>query len=929
MHRIKKEAIFVIDASYLMYRSYYAIKPLFTSGGTPTQATYGFFRAFKKIMDDFHPANIIVAWDSKGPTFRNEMYTAYKATRSAPPSDLFVQKEHIQKVLDAMGVCQMAQPGYEADDVIAAIAQKFRSEYQIVLVCPDKDMYQLLGKNLLVFDPFKNRLFDQDDYEQEIGFKTEKIPFYYSLLGDASDNIPGVHGIGKKGALDLVVQFDSLDDLYNNIDKVERERTRKSLLEHKDDAYLSYQLFLLKPFDLEVPKNCMEFNPEQWHQAAALFTQLEFFSFVKKPSAQKSIFESSSSDNNEITVVPEHLADTPSTIATRQLTAKPWECIIVETEQGLATLIEVLETAGECALDTETNGIDAMSCQLVGISFAVNTEQAYYIPFLHPPIGLHQQLERKQTLAQLKSVLENKRIAKYMHNAKFDELVLRNFGITIEGTTFDTILAANLFRSDDEKINLKDLSAQYLHEPMLRFKDLMGKQYKTFDQIPVQDAAPYGAHDSLQTLKLKHVLEKKLAHEKTLSAFFHDVEMPFYKVLLKMEQTGIMLDAPALTAISKQATKSIHSINEKIAAAVGSDKINGHEINLNSPKQVEVLLFDKLNLNPVKKSPKGKRSTDRDVLDELSKVHPIPGLILQYRELAKLQNTYLDPLPLFVNKKTGRVHTSYSQTMVTTGRLSSANPNLQNIPTTQGLGLAVRGAFIAPEGRQFISADYAQVELRILAYLSQDENLMKVFAGDMDIHTQTASQLLGIPPEKVSHEDRQLGKRINFSITYGLTPYGLAQDLDISPKQAKEYIDKYFATYPGIALWMEKTVEFAQKHGYVETLMGRRRYLPQIHEKNRTLFEAARRMAINSPVQGTQAEIMKIAMTRLDDLFEQKKLDAHLILQIHDEVLIEVNNDAKEAVEAIVRKTFEEVVSWNVPLKVTLRAGNNWGDVTK
>lgn len=928
MHRIKKEAIFVLDASYLMYRSYYAIKPLYTSDGTPTQATYGFFRAFKKIMDDFQPTNIIVAWDSKGPTFRNEMYTEYKATRSAPPSDLFVQKEHIQKILDAMGVCQMAKPGYEADDVIAAIAQKFRTDYQIVLVCPDKDMYQLMGKNLLVFDPFKNRLFDQAEYEQELGFPTEKLPFYYALLGDASDNIPGVHGIGKKGALDLVVQFDSLDDLYKNMDKVEKERTRKSLLEHKDDAYLSYQLFLLKPFDPEVPENCMEFNAEQWHQAATLFTQLEFFSFVKKPVVQKSIFESDS--NETIASIPEHLADTtPSTISTRQLTLKPWECFIVETEDGLTELIEAIKKAGECALDTETNGIDAMSCQLVGISFAVNTYQAYYIPFLHPPIGLHQQLDRKNTLAQLKPILENAQIVKYMHNAKFDELVLRNYGITIEGTTFDTILAANLLRSDDEKINLKDLSAQYLHEPMQRFKDLMGKQYKTFDQIPVQDAAPYGAHDSLQTLKLKIILEEKLDHEKVLKAFFQDIEMPFYKVLLKMEQTGIMLDTKVIAEISKQATKNILHINEKIVAAIGSDKINGHEINLNSPKQIEVLLFDKLNLNPIKKSPKGKRSTDRDVLEELSKVHPIPGLIVQYRELAKLQNTYLEPLPLFVNQKTGRVHTSYSQTMVTTGRLSSSNPNLQNIPTTQGLGLAVRSAFIAPEGRQFISADYAQVELRILAYLSQDQNLMNVFLSDMDIHTQTASQLLGIPPEQVSHEDRQLGKRINFSITYGLTPYGLAQDLDISPKQAKEYIDKYFATYPGIALWMEKTVEFAQRHGYVETLLGRRRYLPQIHEKNRTLFEAARRMAINSPVQGTQAEIMKVAMTRLNNLFEEKKLDAQLILQIHDEVLIEVNNQSKAAAEALVRQVFENVVDWNIPLKVTLRAGNNWGDVTK
>lgn len=924
MHRIKKEAIFVIDASYLMYRSYYAIKPLYASDGTPTQATYGFFRAFKKLMDDFNPANIIVAWDSKGPTFRNEMYTQYKATRSAPPSDLFAQKEYIQKILDAMGVCQMAKLGYEADDVIAAIAQKFRTDYQIVLVCPDKDMYQLMGSNLLVFDPFKSRLFDQAEYEQELGFPTEKLPFYYALLGDASDNIPGVHGIGKKGALDLVVQFDSLDDLYKNIDKVEKERTRKSLLEHKDDAYLSYQLFLLKPFELEVPQNCMQFNHEQWHQAAALFTQLEFFSFVKKPAVQKSIFDAVTQPSTE-------LSDdvTQNESIGQKLIAKPWECIIIETEQSLQQLIDDITETGYCALDTETNGINPVGCELVGISFAINITQAYYIPFLHPTTFEHQQLNRAHTLAQLKTLLENPNIYKYMHNAKFDEIVFRNYDIVVDGTTFDTILAANLFRSDDEKINLKDLSAQYLHEPMQKFKDVMGKQYKSFEQVPLAQAAPYGAYDSLQTLKLKEILENKLEQEPILKKFFHDVEMPFYKVLLKMEYTGITLDPQILKETSHQTTLKLITIKEKIEAAIGSNKINGHEINLNSPNQVEALLFDQLNLPPVKKSPKGKRSTDREVLDELSKIHPIPGLIIQYRELTKLQNTYLEPLPTFINQKTGRVHTSYSQTMVTTGRLSSSNPNLQNIPTTEGFGIAVRSAFIAPPGRHFISADYSQVELRILAHLSQDENLKNIFLHNQDIHTQTAAQLFGIPLDQVGSEERKLGKRINFSITYGLTPYGLAQDLGISPKQAKEYIDRYFATYPGIQTWMEKTVEFAKEHGYIETLMGRRRYIPLIHEKNKTLFDAGRRMAINSPVQGTQAELMKVAMTHLNTIFEQKKVNAQLILQIHDEVLIEVNDNELEQTQGLIQATFESVVDWDIPLKVTLRSGKDWGEVTK
>lgn len=917
MHRIKKDALFVIDASYLMYRSYYAIKPLFTSTGIPTQATYGFFRTLKKIIDDFNPTNLIIAWDSKGKTFRNELYTEYKATRSAPPSDLFVQKEYIQKILTAMNICQLAQVGYEADDVIASIVHQFKNDHQVVLVCPDKDMYQLMDNNLLVFDPFKNKLFDQDEYEKEIGFITKKIPFFYAILGDASDNIPGVKGIGKKGAQDLVSQFDSLDDLYAHLDNITKERTRTLLQEQEANARLSLQLFLLKPFPLDVSGKNFAFNANQWSLATPVFTELEFTGFVRQ-ATQQSLFSSNSS-GTEQTEPPHH----------QSLHQKPWDCIIVQTEDQLADLIALLESAKTCALDTETNGSDVIGCELVGISFAVNDTQAYYIPLLHPPSEQYHQINRSKALIALKPVLEDKRIHKIMHNAKFDELVFKNYGITVQGTTFDTILAANLFRSDDEKINLKDLSAQYLHEPMQKFKDVIGKQYKSFDQVPIEHGASYGAHDSLQTLKLKNILEQKLEQEPTLKKFFSDIEMPFYKILIKMEYAGISLDPVLLKTISTQATEKLATIKEKIEAAIGSSKINGNEINLNSPNQIEVLLFDKIGLTPVKKSPKGKRSTDREVLDELSKIHPIPGLIIQYRELTKLQNTYLEPLPTFINSKTGRVHTSYSQTMVTTGRLSSSNPNLQNIPTTEGFGLAVRSAFIAPPEKVFISADYSQVELRILAHLSQDANLKNVFLHNQDIHTQTAAQLLGISLDQVGSEERKLGKRINFSITYGLTPYGLAQDLGISPKQAKEYIDRYFATYPGIQTWMEKTVEFAKEHGYVETLLGKRRYIPLIHEKNKTLFDAGRRMAINSPVQGTQAELMKKAMIELDNVFENNKTHAQLILQIHDEVLIEADKEALETTQHLIQKTFESVVNWEIPLKVTLRSGKNWGEVTK
>ncbi len=908
-----------------MYRSYYAIKPLYTSGSIPTQAIFGFFRAFKKLIDDFKPTNIIVAWDSKGKTFRSEMYADYKATRQAPPSDLFVQKEYIQKILTAMKVCQAAEQGYEADDVIASIVEKFKEERQIILVCPDKDMYQLMGKHLLVFDPFKNKLFDKEEYEEEIGFKTEKLPFYFSLLGDASDNIPGVKGIGKKGALDLVTQFKSLDDLYENIENVEKERTKNMLLDQKENAYLSFKLFLLKPFPINISDDCLPFSKEQWHGASSIFTQLEFSSFVKKSETQQSLFDTTTAQQQTL---PDAFVESESSY--QALKQKPWDCIVVQTQDALNSMIDKLKSAKILALDTETNGTDAIDCELVGISFAVNTKEAYYIPFLHPANIKYNQLDRSLTLELLKPILENPKLHKVMHHAKFDELIFRNYGINVQGTIFDTILAANLFRnSDDEKINLKDLSARCLHEPMQKFKEVMGKLYKSFEQVPIEQAAPYGAHDSLQTLKLYDIFEKKLDKEPVLKNFFENIEMPFYKVLIEMEHTGVMLDKEIIEDILKQATKKITAISEKIESAIGANKINGHAINLNSPNQIESLLFDELGLHPVKKSPKGKRSTNREVLDKLSKIHPIPGLIIQYRELTKLQNTYLEPLPKCVSPKTGRIHTSYSQTMVATGRLSSSNPNLQNIPTTEGLGLAVRSAFIAPQGRRFISADYSQVELRILAHLSQDKNLMNVFHNDLDIHTQTASQLLGIPLKEVGHDERQLGKRINFSITYGLTPYGLAQDLDISPKLAKEYIDRYFATYPGIAIWMEKTVEFAKEYGYVQTLMGRRRPVPMIREKNKMLFEAARRIAINTPVQGTQAELMKVTMIELNTIFSKKDIDSKIILQIHDEVIIEVKSEDQEQCENLVKTTLENIVSLDVPLKVTLRSGKNWREVTK
>ena len=917
MHRIKKEAIFILDASFLLYRSYYGLKPLQTAAGVPTQATYGFCRAIKKMSDEFDPSHFIVVWDSKGKSFRNEFYADYKSTRQAPPSDLFVQKKHIIQILQSMEICQIAQEGLEADDLIGSLVHKFK-DHQIILVCPDKDMYQLLSPDVLVFDPFKDRLFDQKDFEKISGFPSEKIPMFYALLGDASDNIPGVDGIGKKTAESLVTQFDSLDDLYSNIEKITKERTKKLLLEQKENAYLSLKLFTLKIIEIKLDLQALRFDKSKWEKAMPLFQQLEFTSFLKRTQAQASIFDATPPEE-------EIVANDADAVPKSQLKLKPWKCLIVEAKEGLADMIHAIKTAKLVGVDTETDGISAAFAQLVGMSFAVNEEEAYYIPLKHPKSEAHHQLDRAYVLQELNDILADPSIHKIMHNAKFDELVFLVHGVAVQGTTYDTLLAANLLRIE-EKINLKDLSAKYLHEPMVKFKDVLGKKFKSFDQVSVADAAEYGAHDALQTLKLYKVLQPKLHAEKKLEAFFYDVEMPFYKTLLKMEYTGIGIDITKIKEIAKKVDKELPAIVAKITAATG----NEHEpINLNSPRQIETLLFDTLGLPVGKKSAKGKRSTDQEVLEQLSSIHPIPALIVKHRELSKLKNTYLDPLPTFVSPLTGRIHTSYSQTMVATGRLSSSNPNLQNIPTSAGYGLAIREAFEASPGKIFLSADYAQVELRILANFSGDKNLTDAFLNGIDVHTQTAAQIFDIPLDTVTHEQRQLGKRINFSIIYGLTPYGLSQDLKISATTAKAYIEKYFQTYPKVAIWMETIVEKAKEYGYVETALGRRRYLPQIRERNKNLFEAARRMAINTPVQGTQAEIMKLAMMQIDTAFEDKGLDAKLILQIHDELLIEVRKDDLQDIQRLVQSKMEHIVDWNVPLKVTMRAGNNWGEVTK
>jgi DNA polymerase-1 len=928
MQRIEKNALFVIDGSSFLFRAYYGLRPLHTQSGIPVQATYGFCRMLKKLITDFEPRHMVLVWDSRGKTFRSEIYEDYKANRQAPPSDLSLQKEQILEIAQAIGLFQVAQSGYEADDLIASIVKKYPHE-QIVIVSSDKDLQQLITSNVVIFDAFKNEVVDGNAFTQKYGFTPPALLLYHSLLGDASDNIPGVKGIGKKGAEELTQQFETLENLYDHLKEVPKERTRTLLEESRHNAFLSRDLFLLKEIDIDAQFKDFTFEAANWNNAYELFNKLEFKSFIKesvqaKPASdQQSVFAGvleGSPRSRELDTAPQREQK------------RNWTCTVITTEEDLAALIEKIHHAGEFAFDTETTGLKPLEDKLVGISLAYETQTGYYIPLAHPQDGTPQ-LEIAYVINALKPLFENAAIKKYAHCAKFDQLVLKHNGLSTIGLSFDTLLAANLLRKSWQKIGLKVLSNFYLNEPMQTFKEVIGKKYKTFAQVPLEEGAPYGAHDALQTYKLAYLFSKELesSDNAPLKKILHEIEMPFSDVLCAMEQAGILVDPAVLSATGKQINDALAVLEGKIYAAIKAHRGTDEEptINLNSPQQLEVLLFEEFKLPAVRISKEGHRSTDQEVLTELSKDHPVPGMLLEYRALYKLKSTYIEPLLECINPHTKRIHTNYNQTDVATGRLSSNNPNMQNIPATRGYGVAIRSAFIAPSEKLLLSADYSQIELRVLAHVTQDPQLCKAFKEGRDIHRETAAEIFKTIPEFVTSEQRNVGKRINFSIMYGLTPFGLAGDLDIKPGEAKEYIDAYFKKYTGVKAWIESTVAQATIDGYVTTLYGRRRYVPELQERNKTLYEQGRRVAMNSPIQGTQADIMKIAMIKLYKTFQSQGLKARILLQIHDEIIVEFDKNDEKTIKNIIKADMENAVKLSIPLPVEIRIGQNWGEITK
>jgi DNA polymerase-1 len=907
-----KKPLMIIDGSGFLYRAYYGMRPLHTSKGVPVQAVYSFCRMIGKLIDQFKADHVALVWDSKGKTTRHEIYPAYKATRQEAPSDLSQQKELIMQFADLIGLKQYAQQGIEADDLMYALAKKYAAEgHQILLVTSDKDMAQMIDEQIQIYDPFKDQTLDKKAFEEKMGFEVEKLPFYHALLGDSSDNIPGVHGIGKKGATDLVQQFASLADLYEHLDAVSKPRMRAALEENKENALLSHQLFLLRDVPISGSFQECAFDKERtWPNAYPLFLELEFKSLV--PAAAQP------------TKQPEQLslfASTPALLPTAQV--HTYKTITSPAE--LQNLIKAIKARGLVAIDTEGTQLDPLRSEMIGICLAIEKGTGYYIPFGHTTNET--QLSRDEVLSALKPIFQDPAIKKIMHHAKYDQLTLWCAGIPANHVAFDTLIAAQLVTDDWQSIGLKKLSEYYLHESMLTFAEVVKEnKYKNFSEVPLKLATDYAAADAHQTLRLVPILEQKLK-ELGMEDLFYAIEMPTMHILCVMEQAGIYCDPAVLKELDVHVSRDLAVLKDDIMALIGQEH---SAINLNSPKQLAHLLFEVLHLPPVKKSAKKTGySTDVEVLEELARLHPVPRLILKYRELYKLKSTYIDALPSYINPDTGKIHTSFSQTQVATGRLSSSEPNLQNVPLTSEYPIHIRSAFKPDAGQRFISADYSQIELRVLAYLSQDEALLTAFANNLDIHAQTASKLFDVTLDQVTSAQRQIGKRINFSILYGLTPFGLAKDLNIPHKDAKQYIDTYFAQYPGVKAWMDSVVRDAEVNGYVTTHFGRRRSVPGLKERNKHLYDLAKRIAINTVAQGTAAEIMKKGMIACQQRLQEAAIPAQLILQIHDELLIMSPEEYAAQAEALIREALESVVSWNVALQVTTRIGRDWYEVSK
>ena len=883
--------LILVDGSSYLYRAYHALPPLMSSKNQPTGAIRGVISMVKKILLDHPNSSLAVIFDAKGKTFRHEMYREYKANRPPMPEDLVEQIEPINQIIEALGIKLLSIEGVEADDVIGTLAQQAsEAGMSTVISTGDKDMTQLVNKHIKVVNTMNSELLDEKGVEKKFGVMPELIIDYLALVGDSSDNVPGVEKVGPKTAVKWLIEYGNLDEIIKNADKISG-KVGENLRNGLDQLHLSKELVTIKKdVPLKMGVHDLAVGKEDRKLLNDIYTELEFKTWLEKEET--------------VAIAPEE--DTKKT-----------KYELVTQKKQLENWIAKIKKSSFFALDTETTGLDYMDAKLVGISLSVKSGEAAYIPLAH---NHDEQLPEDLVLRELKPILESKKIRVIGQNIKFDRNILSRYGINLNSIENDTMLMSYVLNSTASRHNLDALAQHYLNYKTTTFEEVAGKGVKqiTFDLVPIDKAVHYASEDADITFRLYEELKTKLAKEPILSALLEEVEIPLIKVLSDMEQAGTLVNAKILKAQSKNFSERIAKLEKE------AYDLADQEFNLGSPKQLQEIFFDQLNYPIIQKTPGGQPSTAENVLKQLAEDYELPKIILKHRTLSKLKSTYADKLPLQTSANTGRIHTSFNQTGTSTGRLSSSDPNLQNIPIKTEDGRRIRQAFESSKGYQLISADYSQIELRVMAHLSKDEGLIKAFQEGQDIHSSTASEVFEVNVKEVNSDQRRSAKTINFGLIYGISAFGLSKQLGINRNLAAEYMDIYFSRYPGVRKYMEKIKSDAKKIGYVETLYGRRLYLPEISTGNAIRRQAAERVAINAPVQGTAADIMKKAMLVVHDSLIKEKIDAKLILQVHDELVVESNKKDSERVSEILTNSMSNAAKLLVPLEVEIGIGKNW-----
>ncbi len=896
---MSQPTLYLIDGSSYIFRAYFAIRHLSTSGGFPTNAIYGFTSMLFKFIKDYDPKYVAMVFDSKTRTFRSDIYPLYKANREKPPDDLIPQFDKIFDVVRAFSIPIVQKDGFEADDLIGTIAKENENkEINIVLVTGDKDFYQLVSPNIKLLDTMKNKVTDIEEVKNRFGVGPGAVIDVLALSGDQVDNIPGVKGIGEKTASKLIVQYSSLEGVYDNIEEL-KGKQKENLENDRDKAFLSKQLVTIKTDVEDIEKDYQNFGFENFNieELSKLFDVFEFSNLKKELGVSSSTGETITDDESSVI----HYSN--------------YKLVLKEDE--LDEVIKRIQKTGELSIDLETTSPLPIFADIVGFSLTPEEHQGYYVPVAHDENT--EQLSIELVINRLKPILENNSVKKIGQNIKYEMVVLNKYGVELRGIYFDSMLAAHLLDSSRQSFKLDKLSQSILGHTMISYDDVTGKGKARvlFNEVELKTAMRYSCEDADVAMKLYHYFTKELK-DKDLEYVYREKVIKLIPVLAKMEESGVLIDTELLSSLSKEFEIELADITEKIYAMAGE------EFNLNSPLQLRKILFEKLDLEIKKRTKTGEPSTDHEVLEDLCKYHDVPVLLLKYRGLSKLKSTYIDALPKIIYPKTGKIHTSYNPVGTSTGRVSSSDPNLQNIPIKTAEGKRIRKAFIPGPGCSFISADYSQIELRLLAHFSGDKELIDAFANDRDIHSKTASDIFGINENEVTPDMRRLAKNINFGIIYGISPFGLSKQLRTSIGESKKYIDEYFNTYPDVKSYLENSIKESKERGYAITILGRRRPIPELNSNNRMQRGMGERAAINSPIQGSAADIINMAMINIAEKLQDS--DAKMILQVHDELIVESPDKMVKEISLIIKNEMERAYKLRVPLKVDIGTGSNWAD---